>query len=428
MTTRFVPPVCVASALLSSLLLITACSEKPSTHAPATAPSANGASATPAATASAAPAAAPAISVTLAKATQRDIAVTIKATGTVTSLSTVDVKPQVTSVVTKVNFKEGQFVKRGDLLFTLDSRTDEANLAKAKAQLAKDEATLLDAKRQLARNQELVAKGFIAQSAADTSQSNVEGLTATIAADKAALDAATTALSYNRITAAQAGRVGVINVFPGSAVQANQTTLVTITQLDPIAVAFNLPQSNLSDALSALKGHGTFATAKLPDGSATVKGTLSFIDNVVDAASGTVKMKALFPNKENKLWPGGYADITLSTRTIKDAVVIPRASVIQNARGTIVYVVENGKTILRPIKVLFAQGEDAAVSGIQVGESVVQDGKQNVRPNVAVVERAAKPAAASTPASSASASVPTPTPAPTPATPPATAASAGGKP
>jgi RND family efflux transporter MFP subunit len=336
----------------------------------------------------------------MAKVTVRDIAVTIKATGTVTPLSSVDVKPQVTSLVTAVNFKEGQFVKRGDLLFTLDSRTDAANLAKAKAQLAKDEAALMDAKKQLVRNQELVAKAFISQGAADTSQTNVDGLTATVAADKAAIDGATTALSYNRITAAQAGRVGAISVFPGSAVEASKTTLVTITQLDPIAVAFNLPQGNLSDALSALKGAGTTVTAKLPDNGAIFNGALRFIDNAVDPASGTVKMKAIFPNKDSKLWPGGYADVTLSARTIKDATLVPTAAVIQNARGTIVYVVENNKAILRPVKVLFAQGEEAAVSGVKSGESVVVDGKQNLRPNVAVVERVVKPAGA--PAAAAS--------------------------
>ncbi len=400
MTTRIVP---FALTLIFSTAFLVACSEK-STPAAATAQQPAAPASSPSAGASAP--AGPAVSVTIAKATMRDIAVTIKATGTVTPLSSVDVKPQVTSVVTAVNFKEGQFVKRGDLLFTLDSRTDEANLAKAKAQLAKDDATLSDAKRQLTRNQELVAKAFISQGAADTSQSNVDGLIATVAADKAAIDSAMTALSYNRITAAQAGRVGVINVFAGSAVQANQTTMVTITQLDPIAVAFNLPQGNLADALSALKGANTIATAKLPDSGAVFKGALRFIDSAVDPASGTVKMKAVFPNKESKLWPGGYADVTLSARTIKDATLVPTASVIQNARGTIVYVVENNKAILRPVKVLFAQGEEAAVSGVKPGESVVVDGKQNLRPNVAVVERIVKPAGAPAPAPAASGSKP----------------------
>jgi RND family efflux transporter MFP subunit len=422
MTTRIAP---FALTIIFSSAFLAACSDNSAPATPAAAQPASAGSAAPSSSGTGSPAptaaasasapSAPAVSVTLAKATQRDIAVTIKATGTVTPISSVDVKPQVTSVVTGVNFKEGQFVKRGDLLFTLDSRTDEANLAKAKAQLTKDEAALADAKRQLARNQDLVSKAFISQGAADTSQSNVDGLLATVAADKAAIDASMTALSYNRITAAQAGRVGAINVFAGSAVQANQTTMVTITQLDPIAVAFNLPQSSLSDALGALQGEGTLVTAKLPDGQTTAKGKLRFVDNTVDAASGTIKMKAIFSNKESKLWPGGFAEMTLTSRTIKDAIVIPQASIIQNARGTIVYVVEgekeSKKAVLRPVKVLFGQGGEAAVSGVKEGESVVVDGKQNIRPNSPVVERA-KPApspagGASSPFGSASASAPT---------------------
>jgi RND family efflux transporter MFP subunit len=409
MTNRIVP---FALTLIFSAAFLAACSEKVTSAAAntaATAPVPAPAASAPAASASAP--AGPPVSVTTAKVVLRDMAVTIKATGTVTPLSSIDVKPQVSSVVVKVHFKEGQFVKRGDVLFTLDSRTDEANLAKAKAQLAKDEAALADAKRQLARNQDLVSKAFISQGAADTSQSNVDGLVATIAADKAALDVAATALSYNSITAAQAGRVGAINVFAGSAVQANQTALVTITQLDPIAIAFNLPQSSLSDALGALQGEGTLVTAKLPDGQTTVRGKLRFVDNAVDAASGTIKMKAMFANKESKLWPGGFADITLTSRTIKDATVIPQGAIIQNARGTIVYVVEGDKdskkAMLRPVKVLFGQGGEAAVSGVREGESVVVDGKQNIRPNSSVVERA-RPAqspagGASSPASTASA-------------------------
>ncbi len=414
MTLRLTPYALTFAAVTGFLA---ACSEKlpaatSAQSAPALAPPAaaasepaSGASASTSPASGASASTSPPVSVTMTKATQRDMDVTIKATGTVTPLSIVDVKPQVTSLVTSVNFKEGQFVKKGDLLFTLDSRTDEANLAKAKAQLAKDNAALADAKRQFARNQELVGKGFISQGALDTSQSNMDAQTAAVAADKAAVDAATTALSFNRITAAQSGRVGAINVFVGSAVQANQTTLVTITQLDPIAIAFNLPQSNLSDALHALQGAGTIATAQLPGSTATYTGTLRFIDNAVDAASGTIKMKAIFANPSSKLWPGGYADITLSARTIKDAVVIPTASIIQNARGTIVYVAENSKAVLRPIKVLFTQGEDSAVSGVKVGESVVADGKQNLRPNAAVIERVAKSAnapASSSPASAAS--------------------------
>jgi len=172
--------------------------------------------------------------------------------GIVTPLTSVDVKPQLSSMVAKVHIQDGQFVKAGDLLITLDSRTDEANVAKARAQLAKDNAALADAQRQLARAQQLLAQKFISQGALDTAQALVDAQSAAVLADQAAIDAARVALSYARITAPVAGRAGAVSVSAGSAVQANLSTLVTITQLDPIAVAFSLPQRNLPDALAAL--------------------------------------------------------------------------------------------------------------------------------------------------------------------------------
>jgi RND family efflux transporter MFP subunit len=292
-----------------------------------------------------------------------------------------------------VHFKEGQFVRKGELLFTLDSRTDEANVAKAQAQLARDKATLADAQRQLERSKQLLAQGFISQSAVDTSQSLVDAQTALIISDQAAINSARVPLSYARITATSAGRAGAIAVFPGSAVQANQTTLVTLTQLDPIAVAFNLPQRNLADALAALKNGGTPVTATLPDKGGTLTGRLQFVDNTVDAASGTVKVKAVMDNRNGKLWPGAFVDVAMTVSTLKDAVIVPQATIVQAARGTIVYVVEAGKAASRPIKILYSQGEDAAVTGVTAGEAIVLDGRQNMRPGAAVVEREPKPAA-----------------------------------
>lgn len=324
--------------------------------------------------------------------------VSLQTTGTVTPLVTVDVKPQTTSVVTKVHIKEGQFVQKGDLLFSLDARSDEANLTKAKAQLTKDQAAWLDAQRQWIRNKELVAKGFIAPAAADTSQSSVEALAATVAADKASVEAAQIGLSYSHIRAPQAGRIGFINVFVGSAVQANQTVLLTITQLDPIAISFSLPQNSLPDALQAIQspqGTSTSVSAKLPGG-ATLSGTLRVIDNVIDAQSGTIKMKAVFNNKDHKLWPGGFADITFTSRTLDGVTVVPQSAIIQSAKETVLYMVEHGKAVLRPIQVVLTQGSDAVVRGVKVDEVVVVEGKQNLRPNAPVIERTPTPSSTST--------------------------------
>jgi RND family efflux transporter MFP subunit len=343
------------------------------------------------------------VAVTTAAARQRDLDVSLEVIGTVTPLSSVEVKPQISSVVTRVHIQEGQFVKAGDLLFTLDPRPDQANVAKVRAQMAKDEAVLADAQRQLARSRDLMSKNFVSQGALDSSQAQVDAQLANLVADRAALDAAQLALSYNSVRASSSGRLGAVNVYPGTAVQANQTTLVTITQLDPINISFSLPQRNLDAVLEGLKAGGIAVTAKLPESGNVVRGRLQFVDNTVDAATGTIKVKARFDNRESKLWPGAFVKATLVTQTLKDAVVIPTTAIIQSTRGSIVYVADKGKAALRPVKVLAAQGEDSAVTGIAVGDKVVLEGRQNLRPDSPLAERApdaTKPARAA--ASSAS--------------------------
>lgn len=385
------PPLMLATVGALALLSIAGCGDKAEVASPA----ASGSAAVGAnAPASAASAAGPTISVSTVKAQRRDWPVLLKATGTVTSLTSVEVRPQVSSIVTQVHFREGQFVKAGQLLFTLDSRSEEANVAKARAQLAKDKATLDDAQRQAARARQLLAQNFISQGALDTSTTQVDSLAATVAADQAALDASRVALSYYRISAPHAGRAGAVNVFAGTTVQANQGTLVTITQLDPIGVTFNLPQSSLSDALSSLADGGASVTATLADGTGSFKGKLKFVDNAVDAGSGTLKVKAVFDNRDGKLWPGAFVEVTQTVTTLKDAVVIPQASIVQGARGTVVYVMENGKAVLKPVKLVFAQNNEAAVTGVKPGDAVVLDGRQNVRPGSSIAERAREPGAA----------------------------------
>ena len=336
--------------------------------------------------ASAAPA--PPVSVTTIKVEMKDLAVRLRSAGVVTPIRTVDVKPQVNSVITRVNVKDGQYVKAGDLLFTLDARTEEANIAKAQAQLAKDSAALADAQRQLRRAQDLLARQFISQGSVDSNVAAVEGWQATVNADKAAIDATRVAQSYARISAPQSGRVGVVNVSAGSAVEANKTVLVTITQISPIAVTFTLPQRNIADALAGLQKDGAPVTATLPDNGGVFQGKLQFVDSVVDTASGVVKAKAHFKNEDEKLWPGAFVEVQQVLREVKDAVVVPQVAVVYGARGATVYVVENGKAVVRPVKVLQPQGAEVSVSGLEAGETVVLEGKQNLRPGSAVVERA----------------------------------------
>ncbi len=331
------------------------------------------------------------VSVSLVSVQQKDFPVTISANGVVSSPNMVDIRPQVTSTITKVHIKEGQFVKAGDLLFSFDSRADEVNLAKAQAQLDKDVATLADNQRQLARSKELVARKFVAQSAVDTAQAQVDAQTAVVASDKAAVAAAKVALSYQRIVAPSSGRTGIVSVYPGSLVQPGSAALVTITQMDPITVTFPLPQRHLSAALQSLQRSDSYVYASLPDNGGKFKGKLKFVDNVVDASSGTVKVKAEFENKEMKLWPGAYVNVDFSVQTLKDALVVPREAVIVNPKGSAVYIAgAEGKAELKPVQVVTSLQNDAVITGIEAGARVVVDGKQNLRPGSLIKERSAE--------------------------------------
>ena len=336
-------------------------------------------------------ASAPPVSVTLVRAQQRPFKISIDASGSVSAASNVDVRPQVSTLVTQVHVKEGQFVTKGQPLFTLDARADQAAMQRAQAQLLRDEATLVDARRQLARSQDLLRQNFISQGAVDTGAANVLAQEAGVAADKAAIESVKVTLSYSKISAAGAGRIGTIAVFPGSSVSPQGAVLTTITQIDPIAVTFNLPQRHLEDALKALAspaGAAANVTATLPDNKGERVGKLSFVDSLIDPASGTVKVKASFDNKDRALWPGAYVNVKLALQTLADAIVIPQASIVQTARGTIVFAAGQGNAaVVRPIKVVASEGTDAVVSGLKPGERIVLEGRQNVRPGVVLIDR-----------------------------------------
>lgn len=315
---------------------------------------------------------------------RRDVPVVQLANGTVTPIRTVDLHPQTTATIRQVHIKEGQFVKAGELLFSLDDRADRANQDKAQAQVERDRAQLGDLERQFKRSQDLFAQKFIAQSAVDTLRAQVDQAKATLQSDTAAVRAAGVSTSYTAIRAPMSGRVGGIAVYPGSLVQP-ATSLTTITQLDPITIAFTLPESSLPGLLAAQK-RGKVEVEALPSaGMAPVTGTLSFIDNTVDPTAGTIKVKAEFANRDTTLWPGQYVNTKVTVQTIKDAVVVPQSAIITNANGTYVYVLEKdphqGYSARQlPVQRLYGAGVDAAVSGLTGDEQVITEGKQNVRP------------------------------------------------
>jgi RND family efflux transporter MFP subunit len=310
---------------------------------------------------------------------RQDVPVEIAANGTVTPLQTVDLRAQTTATIRQVHIKEGQFVKAGTLMFSLDDRSDVANVDKAQAQVARDQATLADVERQFKRSQDLFAQKFIAQSAVDTLKSQADAARAALVADQAAVRASRVSAGYAAIRAPLSGRVGAINVYQGSLMQP-ATSLTTITQLDPINVAFTLPESALGGLLAAQK-NGKVTVQAAAGNAKPITGTLSFVDNAVDAQSGTIRVKALFDNSASNLWPGQYVNTRVTVQTIKDAVVIPQQAIVTNAQGTFVYVAQQDQSArLVPVARLHSFGLNAAVSGLTGTEQVILDGKQNLRP------------------------------------------------
>jgi multidrug efflux system membrane fusion protein len=311
---------------------------------------------------------------------RQDVPVLLQANGTVSPISTVDLHPQTTSTILKVHVKEGQFVKEGELMFSLDSRSESANLQKAEAQVARDRATLADLERQHKRSTELLAQKFIAQGAVDTLKSQVDAARALLESDIAAARAVKVDQSYTAIRAPLTGRVGGINVYPGSLVQIS-TSLTTITQLNPINVAFTLPESSLAALLDAQRAGKVPVQVFQNNSEQPIDGHLSFIDNTVDPVAGVIRVKAQFDNKDTRLWPGQYVNAKLTVQTLKDAVVVPQNAIISNTRGTFVYTVAEDKTAtVANVTRLHSFGTEAAVAGLKGDEVVIVEGKQNLRP------------------------------------------------
>jgi len=323
---------------------------------------------------------------------RQDVPVLLASNGTVSPISTVDLHPQTTSTIVKVHVKEGQFVKQGELMFSLDARTEAANVDKADAQVAKDRAALADLERQYQRSQELRAQNFLAQSAVDTLRSQVESARAALQANVAAARASKVDQSFTQIRSPLTGRVGAINVYPGSLVQLS-TSLATVTQLNPINVAFTVPEAQLAALLDAQRAGKVPVQVFQNNSDKPVNGQLSFIDNTVDPVAGVIRVKAQFDNADTRLWPGQYVNARLTVSTLKGAIVVPQNAIITNTRGTFVYTVGADQTAqVTNVKRIHGFGTLAAVEGLRGDEKVIVEGKQNLRPNGKV--RIAEPAVA----------------------------------
>lgn len=339
-------------------------------------------------------AAGPAISVTTALAAQRDLPVTLIANGSVVALQAVDVRAQVSSTISKIHIAEGQTVGKGDLLFTLDARAEEANLRKAEAQVLKSKSDLANADRNLKRQRELFEQKFISQSALDTAINQADVLKGQLAVDEAAAEASRVARSFTEIRAPFAGRTGAIAVRVGSLVQPSGAALVTISQIDPIGVSFALPERELAFVQRALNKGDLPVTVDLPGGQKqTLNGKLTFIESTVDSASGTIAMKAAFANSQRQLWPGMFVNVSLSPRTLPGAIVVPVQAVQSGPERKFIYTVAEGnKAVMKPIEVELIQSGLAAIKGIAAGTKVVVEGAQNVRKDSVVAEGGASKA------------------------------------
>lgn len=326
-----------------------------------------------------------------------DIPVRLTANGTVTALQSVELRAQISATVQAVHVREGQFVRRGQRLFSLDVRSEEANLGKAEAQLAKSRADLANAERNLRRQRELFGQKFISQTALDAAQNQVDSLRAQAAADQAAVDAGRVARGFGEIVAPIAGRTGAIGVHPGSLVQPSGTPLVSIARIDPINVSFTLPERELPALQAALAGGGLEVVARQAEpGQPALTGRLAFIDNAVDTASGSIRLKAIFDNADGRLWPGMFVNVALSPRTLRAALSVPVQAVQTGPEKKFVYAIgEGGKVSAVPVSVQLVQDGRAVIEGVAAGTRVVVEGAQNLRPGAVVSEasQAAPPAA-----------------------------------
>jgi multidrug efflux system membrane fusion protein len=312
------------------------------------------------------------VPVTVAQVVQKDVPLQIQAIGNVQPLSTVEVRALASGQLMRVWFKEGDDVARGQMLFTIDPRPYQSALRQAQANLARDEAQLRNAEAQRARYDDLVKKDYVTREEYGRIVADAEAARAVVAADRAMAENARLQLSYCEIRSPLTGRTGGLQVYAGNLVRANDTTpLVVINQIEPVRVQFSIPQ----DQMTAIRPN-----AEVTAGNA--RGTLTFVDNSVDSRTGTIALRATFPNRDRALWPGQFVNVSMKVDQRDDALVVPARAVQTGQKGQYVYVVKPGNAVeMRTISVFRTIGQEAIIdNGLAAGETVVTDGQLRLTP------------------------------------------------
>ena len=345
----------------------------------------------------------PPVPVAVAKATARDIPVELKVVGRAEAFESVIIKSRVDGQVASVHFTEGQHVKQGDVLIRLDPTDFAARLRQAEGSAARDEALIAKTRADTARYTALRERNFVSEEKVNDIRTNEAAAAANLKASQAAAEVARLQLSYTTIRAPITGIVGARLVFPGSSVKINDTTLAVVNRASPLLVAASIPEKHLPRLRAAMKSGGMQVDVSIPnDRQQSFKGTVRFIDNAVDPATGTILMKAEIPNTDEKLTPGQFLNLSLILETLKDASTIPNEAVQQGAEGNYVYVVnEDGTVTNRNVQVLAAyEGYSAIGKGVELGETVVTDGHLRLTPGAKVKTKSPEDASKKEPSES----------------------------